>query len=134
MASVTITVADVAARYEGELLDEFREEYVQQQVTDAVAFVDDTWRAKVEARLSGGQLSATTYKRIIATAVLRVIRNPDGYTSENEGGYGNSRRADVASGNLWFTSSDIEALTGTSAQTTVLPGTVSIGLDRGWSG
>jgi hypothetical protein len=102
-------------------------------VADAVALADDRWRVKIESRLASGTLSPDSYKRIIANAVLRVLRNPEGYSSENEGGYGNSRRATVASGDLWFTGDEIEQLTGISPKPSSVPGTISIGLDSGWA-
>jgi hypothetical protein len=132
MASVTVEVSDVAARYEGDLESEFRSDYISTQITDAVALADAHWGDAINSRLSSGALPATVYKRIIANAVLRVLRNPEGYTSENEGGYGNSRRVVVASGDLWFTEEEAAQLSGISAGGPG-PGTVGIALDRGWA-
>jgi len=130
MASVT--AEDVAKRYEGDLLSEFREEYVNTQITDAVALADAHWRDRIIARLASGELALAVYQRVISNAVLRVLRNPEGYTSENEGGYGNSRRVVVASGDLWFTAEEAEQLSGI-VEGSLPPGTVSLGLDRGWA-
>lgn len=133
MASVTVTVPDVVGRYlEGDLLSEFTEAQVQTQITDAVDWSDLRWRAKIESRLASGVLTANLYKRTVADAVLRVMRNPGGLASENEGGYGYSTRAAVASGNLWFTADDIETLSGEKLNEAMPPGTVGIGLAPGW--
>lgn len=126
-----VEVNDVAARYEGDLLAEFRADYLTTQVGDAVAFATSRWRAPIMARLASGHLTESLWKRTISDAVLRVLRNPGGYASENEGGYGYSTRASVASGNLWFTDTDIETLCGPEQSFGL--GTVGIGLDRGWS-
>ncbi|WP_382307287.1 hypothetical protein [Herbiconiux sp. UC225_62] len=130
MASVQVSPDDVAARYEGDLLSEFTEAYITQQIADAVDKADARWGAQIESRLSSGALTANLYKRAIANAVLRVARNPDGFTSENDGTYGYGKRAEVASGALNFTQDDIDDLIG--AQSSGLPGTFSLGLDRGW--
>lgn len=126
-----VSEQDVADRYEGELLSEFRPEYVRVQVGDAVAYARSRWRAKIESRLASGDLAEELWKRTISDAVLRVLRNPEGHASENEGSYGYSNRASVASGNLWFTDSDIETLAGPERSVGI--GTVGIGLHRGWS-
>lgn len=131
MASVIVSKEDVAARYDGDLLSEFTELYVTTQIADAVDYADSRWLDQINSRLASGKLTANLYKRTISDAVLRVMRNPGGLASENEGGYGYSTRANVASGNLWFTDDDIANLIG--AQGSALPGTVGIGLDRGWA-
>lgn len=133
MASVTVSTSDVAARYEGDLVAEFREDYVTTKIADAVDLADSRWGAAIESRLSSGKLTPNTYKRIISDAVLRVLRNPEGWVSESEGGASGSRRASVASGDLWFTASDEEKLCGIAPDAASGPGTVSIGLDRGWA-
>ena len=130
MASVSVTIADVAKRYDGDLMAEFAEAYIQTQIDDAVDFADSRWGGVIESRLSSGLLTPNLYKRTISDAVLRVTRNPGGIASENEGGYGISTRANVASGNLWFTPDDLANMCG--VQTNLGVGTVGIGLDRGW--
>lgn len=126
-----VTREDVAVRYEGDLDAEFRSDYVDAQVGDAVSFVMTRWRTQIASRFASGLLDDNLYKRTISDAVLRVIRNPGGLASENEGGYGYSTRATVASGNLWFTDSDIDTLIG--PQLTAFPGTIGVGIDGGWN-
>lgn len=131
MASVTVEFADVQERYSGgDLTLEFDAKYLENQVADAVDYADTEWSALIESRLTTGALTERRYKRIIADAVLRVIRNPDGFTTEGDGTYSYGKRADVASGSLFFSPRDIAHLTGIMG--TSMPGTVGIGLDRGW--
>jgi hypothetical protein len=130
MASVTVTKADVAMRYDGDLLSEFSDSYIDTQIADAVDYASARWSAQIESRLASGALTPNLYKRVIADAVLRVARNPGGLTSENEGGYGYGIRANVASGNLWFTDDDLVSLLGITPKG--VAGTIGIGLDRGW--
>ncbi|WP_213816230.1 phage Gp19/Gp15/Gp42 family protein [Glaciihabitans sp. dw_435] len=125
-----MTRNDLIKRYEGDLDTRFRPDYLDSQIEDAVDYADSRWRAQIEMRLSTGVLTPNLYRRVIADAVLRVIRNPDGFASENEGNYGYATRGEVASGNLWFTPNDIATLCG--VEQTMMPGSVSIGLDRGW--
>lgn len=133
MASVTVEVSDVVKRYlEGDLLSEFTSDQVQTQITDAVDWSDSRWLALINGRLASGALTANLYQRTIADAVLRVMRNPGGLASENEGGYGYSTRLAVASGNLWFTNDDVETLTGIRTSPSSSPGMIKVGLDRGW--
>jgi hypothetical protein len=135
MALPEVVTDDVQARYEGDLLTEFSTIYISTQLQDAVDFVGNRWRALIESRLASGILTPNLYKRTIADAVLRVIRNPGGLASENEGGYGYATRPDVASGNLWFTDTDVETLTGIrgySQSSGSLPGTIGVGLGAGW--
>ncbi|WP_243063190.1 Gp19/Gp15/Gp42 family protein [Humibacter sp. RRB41] len=124
-----VSAGDVAARYEGDL-DAFSCTYVSTQVQDAVDYALSRWRAEITSRLASGDLTINLYKRVIADAVLRVIRNPQGFSNENDGGYGYGLRAQVASGNLWFTDDDVETLAG--PQTKTVPRTMRLGVERGW--
>lgn len=132
MASVPgLVFDDVNGRYlEGNLEDRYDQADVMTQVVDAVDFANSRWRAQILSRLASGVLTENLYKRTIADAVLRVLRNPEGYQNESDGGYAYGLRPDVASGNLWFTVQDIATLAGSTVST--LPGTISIGTDRGW--
>lgn len=130
MALPDVTPDDVAARYDGDLLSEFDSTYIQTQIEDAVDYAGSRWSDAMNSRQAAGLLTDNLYKRTIANAVLRVIRNPGGLASEGEGGYNYSTRADVASGSLGFTPDDIANLTGVDLVT--IPGTIGIGLDYGW--
>jgi hypothetical protein len=132
MASTpSVSFDDVNSRYlEGDLEDQYTRAKIGTQIQDAVDYASSRWGSKIESRISAGSLSANLYKRTVADAVLRVIRNPEGYANESDGGYSYGLRASVASGNLWFTDSDIETLTG--VRSVQVPGTMHVGLDRGW--
>ena len=133
MASVTVTTEDLQARWEeGNLTDQFDPAYLDAQVADAIDDADARWSARIESRLTSGVLTPNRYKRIIADAVFRVIRNPEGFRTENNGTYGYGRDTNVASGSLFFTPDDIALLTGTSPGS-FTPSTIKVRLDRGWS-
>jgi hypothetical protein len=126
VASVKVEREDVANRFDGDM-SQFRDVYVTTQIGDAVDYADAMWGDFIESRLTSGALPASVYKRVISDAVLRVMRNPDGYASENEGGYGYATRATVASGNLWFTDQDVSVLTGNLGGSLSV-GTVAVGI------
>lgn len=126
-----VSFDDVNDRYlEGDLADRYDQSKVDVQIQDAVDYASSRWRAQIESRLAAGTLTNNLYKRTVADAVLRVIRNPEGYANEADGGYSYGLRPAVASGNLWFTDSDIETFIGVPVP--MVPGTVGIGLSRGW--
>jgi hypothetical protein len=51
-----------------------------------------------------------TYIRIVATMVIRVLRNPDGYLSEAGDDYSYRRDSAVSSGLLYVADSEVEQL------------------------
>lgn len=128
MASVAVETADIQNRYEGDL-SRFSGSYVETQITDAIDFIDSLYPV-VQARLDSGLLTVNAYKRVVADVVLRVLRNPNGYTNETDGAYSYGQRAAVASGNLWLTNDNVAVLTGPQFNTT--PGTIALGVERGW--
>jgi hypothetical protein len=125
-----VIVDDVKNRYEGDI-SVFDPTYVETQIQDAVDHALSRWRAEITSRLASGELTPNLYKRVIANAVLRVIRNPQGFSNENDGGYGYGLRATVASGDMWFTDDDIESLAGPQNKT--VPRTIRLGVERGWA-
>lgn len=119
-----VTFEDVDSRYlEGDLADLNDRPAVETQIQDAVDFAA-RWGDIIAHRIADGRLTANLYKRMIANAVLRVLRNPEGYTSESEGGYSYGLQGTVASGYLWFTADEIATLTGADA--TLAPTTISV--------
>lgn len=132
MASLPqVSFEDVDSRYlEGSLADRFDQSNVETQIADAIDYANSRWRVQILSRLASGTLTENLYKRTVSDAVLRVVRNPEGYANEADGGYSYGLRPAVASGNLWFTADDIETLAGIGTAST--PGTIGIGLDRGW--
>lgn len=132
MASIpSVIFDDVDGRYlEGSLEDRYDRVKVETQIQDAVDEALSHWRDRILSRLASGVLTPNSYKRVIATVVLRIVRNPEGYANESDGGYSYGLRVQVASGFLVFTPDDIATLSGIQMSST--PGTIGVGLDGGW--
>jgi hypothetical protein len=123
-----MTVGDLQERAEFPL-DGFEETYVNGRIREATDRIRSRWGSIVESRLASGAVSEDLFKDVVARAVLRIIRNPEGFTGETEGNYQYQKRATVASGYLLFTDEDIIDLVGVNTRT--LPGTVRVGLYGG---
>lgn len=72
-------------------------------------------RAKVpglDARVASATdpLESLLVKEVLVEMVLRVVRNPEGYSQENDGDYGYTRDRAVASGRLHVTAEELEEL------------------------
>lgn len=133
--SVPVTVQDVGANYEQGLtglLDRYDESYIQTKLTLTVDKANGRWGSRIQRRLDAGVLTSALYKGVMAEAVLRVVRNPNGYTQETEGNYSYGTRADVASGYLMFTPENVIDLIGDGITRSPI-GTARIGLQSGWS-
>lgn len=132
--TIAVEVQDIADNYENgrdALLERFDENYIKTKIQVTVDKANSKWGSRIQRRLNAGTLTPTLYKAAIADAVLRVLRNPEGYTQEAEGNYSYGKRANVASGYLMFTAENIEDLIGVQARSAI--GTARIGLQRGWS-
>lgn len=114
--------------YEGEPEDLGRQSYVESKIRHTVGKLKARYGRRIESRLASGELEADLYKDTVAEAVLRVVRNPEGYTTEQQGNYQYSLRAAVASGYLMFTAENMLDLLGEPAP---IVGTYSIGNE--WS-
>lgn len=125
---VTISPADIARRYHGDLFAQFTEEEVNEQILDAQAWIDAQYPC-VARRLLSGALPERAYVRVVADMVLRVLRNPDGLNNESDGTYSYGRNAAVASGNFWLTNAEKVILCGPES---LVLGVATVGLDRGW--
>ena len=55
-----------------------------------------TWPNQIEAEI----IDVEDVKQVEAEAVLRLVRNPDGYISESDGTYGYQFSRELASGKL----------------------------------
>lgn len=129
----SMTVDKLKERYEGDLTVRFSDTYLQVKIEDAEELIAGD-HPTVAGRLASGVLSQNNYQRIVAAIVFRVIRNPDGLTSESEGGVSVGRNLNVASGDMWITDKEIATLTGVKPSASrSLPGTASIGVDAGWA-
>lgn len=108
-----VTVADVAARYvEGPVTDLGTTAQIETRILDAVDEIRSNWGNSVTNRLASGALTENAFKRIVAEAALRILRNPEGIYQENEGNYGYRTSQRVASGYLGFSEQDVATLTG----------------------
>lgn len=107
-------------------LEGFEQVFVSNLIRQATSRVRSRWGALVASRLASGALDAEDFKDVVARAVLRILRNPEGFTGETEGNYQYQKRATVAAGYLFFTDDDIIDLIGTN--TVALPGTFRIGI------
>lgn len=123
-----ITPEDVDRRYHGDLFATFTREEVQDQIDDAIAWIEAA-HSCVKRRLASGLLPERAYMRIVIDMVLRVLRNPEGIKDENDGTYSYGLQATVASGNFWLTKDEKAILCGSTSSGV---GSVGIALDRGW--
>lgn len=129
--NVTVQVEDIGHNYENglaALLERFDQTYIETKITATVDRANAKWGSRIQARLDAGILTPALYKSAIADAVLRVLRNPEGYTQEAEGNYSYGKRATVASGYLMFTAENIEDLTGDAPRQRGPIGTATIGM------
>jgi hypothetical protein len=101
------TVADVEGRW--------------RPLTDAEAAVAGTWLAdasellrlqvpSIDARVADESVSAAFVAGVVARAVLRVLRNPDGKVSESIDDYTYRRADGVADGSLFIAAEDLALL------------------------
>ncbi|GAA5156987.1 Gp19/Gp15/Gp42 family protein [Amycolatopsis dongchuanensis] len=92
------TPQDVADRY-FRPLDPDEERVVAARLEDAERLI----KARIpdlDAKVAAGTIDQGTVVMVEADMVLRLIRNPDGYTSETDGNYSYTISAAVASGTL----------------------------------
>ena len=129
---VVMDLADLYSRSDTDLRARFSEQYLQTKLDDAVALINAE-HPNVADRLVSGALLENNYYRVVADMVLRVTRNPGGFSAESEGGASWSLNSVVASGNLWLTQSDRDLLDGVVRRGRPIPGTISVGLDAGYA-
>lgn len=68
-------------------------------------------RPGLQAWLATGQVDPLDVRDVVVSAVLRVIRNPEGIYREQEADYGYSKSVEVASGVLAFTDAELARVT-----------------------
>ena len=61
-------------------------------------------------RITAGSIDQADVVDIEADAVLRVVRNPEGYVSETDGGYTYQLQSDLSSGKLMITDEEWQTL------------------------
>ncbi|WP_158881984.1 Gp19/Gp15/Gp42 family protein [Amycolatopsis anabasis] len=91
------TASDVASRFR--VLDADETTIVNTRLADAERIL----KARIpdlDAQIVAGTIDQDNVKMVEADMVLRLIRNPDGYTTETDGNYSYTISAQVASGVL----------------------------------
>lgn len=125
-----ITHEDVDESYE-ETLDPTTTNWVQQKIDEAVrellAYIPD-----LSDRIASGKVDAQLVTDKVVGAVLRVVRNPKGIETEDEGDYGIKLRNTVASGDVWFQEKDLLQLGWQGKQKKTTPRTVRVTATSGW--
>lgn len=102
------TIDDVEAR--------FRPLTAAEQV-NAETFLDDAWwlllgrLPNLEANLTAGTVSTENAVRVVASMVVRILRNPEGKSEESIDDYRYRRDALVSSGMLHVTDDELADLT-----------------------
>lgn len=94
--------ADVNARLVGRNLDDEESAVVATRLDDAEELIRDRI-PDLDHRIASGEIRERLLVMTEAEAVLRLIRNPDGYSQETDGNYSYSLSAAVASGRLEIT-------------------------------
>lgn len=105
------TTADVVARWRP---------LSAQETTNAQTFLDDAWvmlkrrmaveGVDIDAQIAGDADLESDVVRVLATAVLRVMKNPDGKSRESIDDYSWSRDEAVSAGLLYFTDDELDGL------------------------
>ena len=112
--------------YEGDLSG-YTSTYLQGRLNEVVDKIQSRWGSIVQARLDSGTLPQRLYEAVVCRVAARVLRNPEGYRSEQEGSYNYHLNPAVASGTLWFTDDDEADLTGSHPRGPGIVGTFTIG-------
>lgn len=102
----------VVEHYEGDADELGRQSYVEKKINQSVARLQARFGRRIQARIDSGAVTVGLFKDTVSDAVLRVLRNPEGYREEQQGNYRYSVNAAVASGYLWFTADNMLDLLG----------------------
>lgn len=98
------TTADIEARL-GRTLDPSETQIATTRLGDAELIIRSRVR-DLDVLVTSGTLDRGLVVMVEADALLRLIRNPDGYTTETDGNYTYSIDASVASGRLQILDSE----------------------------
>ena len=113
------TVDDVQKRFERELTDDERE-LAETLLNDAEIKIRRRIRNLVKRAAADPDFREAVVM-VESNAVLRVLRNPEGYRQETEGNYSYSLNAAVASGHLFVLGSEWELLGANRGAFTITP-------------
>lgn len=122
-----VTYQQVVNHYEGDPAELGSQTYVETKIGQTVRKLASRLGTRIEARIASGRLDPDLFRDVVAEAVLRVVRNPEGFTTEQQGNYQYGLRASVASGLLMFTDDNLRDLIGSPGP---VLGTVTIGDHR----
>lgn len=96
---------DLDVAYEASL-DPMRRPYYDALIARASRLLVSR-RPGLRQQIIDGRVDAENATDAVVNACLRVVRNPEGVQSENEGSYLYSLQRDVAGGKLYFTGDDL---------------------------
>lgn len=113
--------------FEGDL-DPDKQAYYDRKVDEAVRLLLRKCPGLLK-KVEDGELDPEFVSDTVAKAVLRVIRNPEGFTNESEGNYSYGLGARVASGDIWYPDNELDAL-GCGGSSSMVPRSVRVKL--GW--
>lgn len=106
---------DLEEPYEGQLDLENLDDWYQQKVDEAVRLLirkipNIVARMDAYNPSTGSGIDPLFVKDKVLNAVIRVLRNPEGYRSETEFEYSYTRNATEASANVWYTQDELNDL------------------------
>lgn len=116
------TLADVQARYEKDIPDDLTT-FVEARLDDANMLLDV--RVPSLAGRLGSEVPAGLARMVVVDAVLRVLRNPDGFKGEHGAEYGYYYGSTEALGRVAFSPEDLADLQPSGQRSRVR----SVGLD-----
>ena len=118
-------------RFEG-TLDESKTEWYQAQIDKAVRKLLAVCPL-VKQKVEDGVLDLEFVADKVMDAALRVVRNPEGYTSESEGGYSYGLSGSTGSGYLRYYPEELEELGCGMTQAEQTMGTFRLRATPGWA-
>lgn len=128
---LNLTIDHLKARYEGSL-DPDKMSWYEVQIDKGVRKLLSLCPT-IPQKVDNGVLDLEFVADKVMDAVLRVVRNPEGYTSESEGGYSYGLSGSTGSGYLRYYPEELEELGcgGSSAEATM--GSFRLRPTPGWA-
>lgn len=107
-----VDVSEVTSRAEPDLnIGDFDSAYIAVKIADAEAIIEAELPI-VATRLESGALKTQLYNSVVADMVLRVLRNPEGYTYRTAGDESASASGIAAAGQIVIDENSSRRLTG----------------------